>query len=129
MPDGEMIASSLVELRRTHAIRNRDQGSSSTVRAQRLPARTESYSRDFTTPARLAASKAVTLITWFFTCDFDAAWAGTHSTCSDAAVIRLFRDLGLRDGVGVPRPSHALRLESLARSSQARSGSTLRYNR
>ena len=54
-------------------------------------------------------------VTWFFTRDFDAQWEQYMSARSDAATLRIWRDNGLYDGAGNPRPALAAWREALER--------------
>ncbi|NQW21175.1 MAG: hypothetical protein HQ477_10720 [Chloroflexi bacterium] len=49
--------------------------------------------------------KEALFMVWFFTRDFDELWDTTLSTHTAAGKLRMFRDLGLFDGNGNPRPA------------------------
>lgn len=52
-----------------------------------------------------ADSLDTAFVCWFFTRDYDSLWDSDLQYSPDAALLRLWRDTGMYDGIGNPRPA------------------------
>jgi hypothetical protein len=89
-----------------------DPASPGSVLVSADPARQQQYVERLLAEASALDAR---FVTWFFTRDFDVFWDSTFQFLPEADLIRIWKDTGLYDGTGNPRPALVPWQQDLAR--------------